>query len=102
MERWRYGTFNYSYSTTPPSKLLTNANQIWDLFEGKHLFYGNDADGKGYSTRAHLVEVIGILGRPPADILKRGIRSKDFFAEDGKDKQSTLKAFEYLKVASND
>ncbi|KFZ00370.1 hypothetical protein V500_01073 [Pseudogymnoascus sp. VKM F-4518 (FW-2643)] len=56
---------------------------IWDLFEGKHMFYGNDPDGKGCSTRAHLAEVIGMLGPPPADFLKRGIRSHEFFAEDG-------------------
>ncbi|GFF62879.1 hypothetical protein IFM60648_00750 [Aspergillus lentulus] len=31
---------------------------VMDLFEGKHLSYGNDPDGKGYSTRAHLAEVV--------------------------------------------
>ncbi|KAL4914828.1 hypothetical protein BDW62DRAFT_213128 [Aspergillus aurantiobrunneus] len=34
---------------------------VWDLFEGKHLFYDNDPDGKGYSTRAQLAEVVGML-----------------------------------------
>lgn len=48
------------------------------------MFHGNDPDGKGYSTRAHLAEVIGMLGPPPADLLKRGIRSHEFFAENGK------------------
>ncbi|PYI11064.1 CMGC protein kinase [Aspergillus sclerotiicarbonarius CBS 121057] len=57
---------------------------IWDLFEGKHMFYGNDPDGKGYSTRAHLAEVIGLLGPLPLDMLKQGKRSKEFFTEDGK------------------
>ncbi|KZF19211.1 CMGC protein kinase [Xylona heveae TC161] len=56
---------------------------IWDLFEGRHMFYGNDPDGKGYSTRAHLAEVIGLLGPPPLDLLKRGKRSPEFFTEDG-------------------
>ncbi|KAF7629603.1 hypothetical protein AFLA_013314 [Aspergillus flavus NRRL3357] len=60
---------------------------IWDLFEGKHMFYGNDPDGKGYSTRAHLAEVIGLLGPPPLDMLKRGIRINEFFTEDGQWKQ---------------
>jgi len=58
--------------------------QIWDLFEGKHLFQGGDPDGKGYSTRAHLAEAIGMLGRPPLDLLRRGIRSSEFFTEGGK------------------
>lgn len=57
---------------------------MWDLFEGKHLFYGDDPDGKGYSTRAHLAEVMGVLGSPPLDMLQRGRRSHEFFTHDGK------------------
>lgn len=57
---------------------------MWDLLEGKHLFYGNDPDGKGYSTRAHLAEVMGILGPPPLDMLQRGKRSNELFSTDGK------------------
>ncbi|PWY74149.1 protein kinase [Aspergillus eucalypticola CBS 122712] len=60
---------------------------IWDLFEGKHMFNGNDPDEKGYSTRAHLAEVIGLIGPPPLDMLEREKRSHDFFTEDGKWKQ---------------
>ncbi|KFZ14716.1 hypothetical protein V502_05935 [Pseudogymnoascus sp. VKM F-4520 (FW-2644)] len=66
-----------------PVDIWNGGVMIWDLFEGKHMFYGNDPDGKGYSTRAHLAEVIGMLGPPPTDLLKRGIRSDEFFAEDG-------------------
>lgn len=47
------------------------------------MFYGDDLDGKGYSTCAHLTEVMAVLGPPPADLLKRGVRSKEFFDEDG-------------------
>ena len=57
--------------------------QIWDIFEDKHLFYGNDPDGSGYKTRAHLAEVVGLLGLPPLDLLERGSRSKEFFDEQG-------------------
>lgn len=56
---------------------------LWDLFEGKHMFNGNDPDGKGYSTRAHLAEVIGLLGPPPLDLLERGVRSSEFFDKEG-------------------
>ncbi|KAK7414462.1 hypothetical protein QQX98_006648 [Neonectria punicea] len=52
---------------------------IWDVFEGGHLFYGNGSTGKGYTTRAHLAEV----RPPPLDLLLRGVRSKEFFSEDG-------------------
>lgn len=53
------------------------------MFEGRHLFYGNDPDGKGYSTKAHLAEVIALLGPPPLDLLERGERSHEFFDKDG-------------------
>lgn len=56
------------------------------------MFYGNDPDGKGYSTRAHLAEVVGILGPPPLNLLKRGKRSQEFFAEDGKRSLLTSKS----------
>lgn len=48
------------------------------------MFYGEDPTGKGYTTRAHLAEVIALLGPPPLDLLQRGVRSKEFFSEDGK------------------
>ncbi|KAG8408172.1 hypothetical protein J3459_018134 [Metarhizium acridum] len=57
---------------------------IWDLFEGRHLFHGRDPESQSYSTRAHLAEVIGVLGPPPLDLLNRGKRSREFFTEDGK------------------
>ncbi|EHK96083.1 putative Serine/threonine-protein kinase spk-1 [Glarea lozoyensis 74030] len=44
---------------------------------------GQDPDGSGYKTRAHLAEVIGFLGPPPLDLLKRGLRSREWFHEDG-------------------
>ncbi|KAK3706203.1 hypothetical protein LTR37_012904 [Vermiconidia calcicola] len=56
---------------------------IWDLFEDKHMFYGEDPDGKGYSTRAHLADIISLLGPPPHDLLERGRRVKEFFDEKG-------------------
>lgn len=64
--------------------LTLDLDQVWDLFEGKHMFTGEDPDGEGYSTKAHLAEVIGLLGPPPLDLVKRGRRSSEFFDEDGK------------------
>jgi len=59
---------------------------IWGLFEGKHLFYGDDPAGKGYSTRAHLAELVGMVGPPPLDLVQRGNRSAEFFTPDGESK----------------
>ena len=47
------------------------------------MFYGEDPDGKGYSTRAHLADIISLLGPPPHDLLERGRRVKEFFDEKG-------------------
>jgi hypothetical protein len=57
--------------------------QIWDLYEDKHLFYGIDPIEKRYLTRAHLAELVAMLGPPPMDMLERGARSKEFFDGDG-------------------
>ena len=47
------------------------------------MFYGYDPIRNKYMTRAHLAEVIGMLGPPPLDLLKRGKRSAEFLTEDG-------------------
>ncbi|CAI7617682.1 unnamed protein product [Penicillium glandicola] len=72
-------TTEWSY----PIDIWNVGTMIWDLFEGKHMFIGLDPDGKGYSTRMHLAEVIGKLGPPPLDLLQRGERSHEFFTKDG-------------------
>ncbi|PSK42124.1 hypothetical protein B9Z65_4038 [Elsinoe australis] len=66
-----------------PADIWNVGVMIWDLFEGKHMFYGYDPHTEGYPTRAHLAEVIGLLGPPPLDIIKRGKRGPGFFADDG-------------------
>ena len=48
------------------------------------MFYGHDEQRKTYMTRAHLAEVIELLGPPPLDLIQRGSRSPEFFTEDGK------------------
>lgn len=56
---------------------------IWDLFEGKHMFYGQDPKEKRYMTRAHIAEMIAMMGPPPLELLKRGKRTAEFFTKDG-------------------
>ncbi|TGO48153.1 hypothetical protein BCON_0249g00010 [Botryotinia convoluta] len=57
---------------------------IWDLFEGKHMFHGQDSDGKGYSICAYLAEVAEMLGPPPLDFLERDLRTPEFFNKQSK------------------
>ncbi|KAK4146125.1 kinase domain-containing protein [Dichotomopilus funicola] len=66
-----------------PADIWNVGAMTWDVFQCRHLFYGQDPSGRGYMTRAHLAEIIGLLGPPPADLIKRGVRSKEFFSEDG-------------------
>ncbi|KAL9000350.1 MAG: hypothetical protein Q9169_001067 [Polycauliona sp. 2 TL-2023] len=56
---------------------------IWDLFEGKHMFYGNDPKERKYMTRAHLAEMVALIGPPPPEILKKGKRTAEFFDKNG-------------------
>jgi len=47
------------------------------------MFTGQDPDGKGYRIRAHLAEIIALLGPPPRDLINRGGRSHLYFNKDG-------------------
>lgn len=71
---------------------------IWDIFEGKHMFHGGDPDGKGYSTRAHLAEVIGMLGPPPLDLLQKGTRTSEFFDKEGAYPREATGLKKYINV----
>ncbi|KAI9890528.1 MAG: hypothetical protein M1814_003868 [Vezdaea aestivalis] len=70
---------NWSY----PIDIWNVGVMIWDVFQGKHMFHGQDPDGSGYKTRAHLTEVIGMIGMPPLDLVQRGNRSPEFFTDEG-------------------
>ncbi|KAM3539442.1 hypothetical protein ARSEF1564_007659 [Beauveria bassiana] len=48
------------------------APEAWNLFEGDLLFHGIDPQHLEYRRRAHLAELIGLLGPPPEDLIARG------------------------------
>lgn len=56
---------------------------IWDLFESESLFTGYDAEFKTYRSRAHLGEMISLLGPPPLSLLAQGKSSHKFFSSKG-------------------
>jgi serine/threonine-protein kinase SRPK3 len=80
LERWGNGT----YRLKPEAKSnIDRGAQIRDLYEDNHLSYGIDPTEKRYLTRAHLAELVAMLGPPPMDMLERGARSKEFFDGEG-------------------
>ncbi|KAN0070601.1 CMGC/SRPK protein kinase [Elaphomyces granulatus] len=48
---------------------------IWNIFEGESLFTGHDPEFQTYRSRAHLAEIIRLLGPPPPSLLARGMLS---------------------------
>ncbi|PYH87695.1 hypothetical protein BO71DRAFT_340461, partial [Aspergillus ellipticus CBS 707.79] len=57
---------------------------IWDVFENQPLFTGRDPEfHQSYRSRAHLAEMIGLLGPPPLNLLGQVKLSSKFFSEDG-------------------
>ncbi|KAF1949849.1 kinase-like protein [Byssothecium circinans] len=56
---------------------------IWDLFEGEHLFTGQDPEHETYRGRAHLAEMIALLGPPPPSLLARANLRNKFFSATG-------------------
>ncbi|EFY86566.1 hypothetical protein MAC_07428 [Metarhizium acridum CQMa 102] len=55
----------------------------WNLFEGDLLFHAIDPEHLEYRRRAHLAEIIGVLGLPPKDLLSRGQLTNKFFSDQG-------------------
>ncbi|CAG8218191.1 unnamed protein product [Penicillium salamii] len=56
---------------------------IWNLFEGGSLFSGQDPEVQTYRSRAHLAEMIQLLGPPPPSLLTRGNLTQKFFSQEG-------------------
>ncbi|KAF2635566.1 kinase-like protein, partial [Massarina eburnea CBS 473.64] len=56
---------------------------VWEAFEGEHLFTGNDPEFQTYRGRAHLAEMIALLGPPPPSLLARANLRGKFFSDAG-------------------
>jgi serine/threonine protein kinase len=73
-------TLSQPLSTSRPAHTTHHHNhQIWHIFEGGHLFSGRDPEHGEYRSRAHLGEMVALLGPPPPSLLARGRRSGEFF-----------------------
>ncbi|GES61238.1 kinase-like protein [Aspergillus terreus] len=53
---------------------------IWNIFEAESLFTGYDPESQTYRSRAHLAEIIKLLGPPPPSLLARGKLNHKFFS----------------------
>lgn len=56
---------------------------VWDALDDRHLFTGHDPEDKTYRGRAHLAEIIALLGPPPSDLLARANLRSKFFSSSG-------------------
>ncbi|KAG6099016.1 hypothetical protein E4U31_004584 [Claviceps sp. LM219 group G6] len=56
---------------------------IWDTFQGETLFTGHDPELNTYRGRAHLAEMIALLGPPPPSLLARANLRSKFFSDAG-------------------
>ncbi|KAG5933720.1 hypothetical protein E4U60_004318 [Claviceps pazoutovae] len=56
---------------------------IWDTFQGDDHFTGHDSELKTYRGRAHLAEMIALLGPPPPSLLARANLRSKFFSDAG-------------------
>lgn len=48
------------------------------------MFTGHDPEFQKYRSRAHLAEIIALLGQPPSNVLEAGKASRKFFTDTGK------------------
>ncbi|KAL3456637.1 kinase domain protein [Aspergillus heterothallicus] len=71
---------------------------IWNIFEGGSFFTGQDPEFKTYRSRAHLAEMINLLGPPPVGLLARANQGKKFFTEDGEFRHGDLNKASFLRM----
>lgn len=67
-----------------PADIWNLGVMLWDLFETFGLFDSIDTKPGHYRPEKHLGLMIGLLGPPPVDFLKRGAKSSYYFDTDGK------------------
>lgn len=53
------------------TRSISHFLQVWEAFEGEHLFTGRDPEHGTYRGRAHLSEKIALLEPPPPSLLSR-------------------------------
>ncbi|KAI1263985.1 serine threonine protein kinase, CMGC group [Xylariaceae sp. FL1019] len=78
---WSYQVDIWNTGCMAPN--MCSHRQIWDLFEGGHLFTRHDSEFQTYRSRAHLAEMIALLGKPPQALLTLGQSSHKFFTDEG-------------------
>ncbi|KAJ9643149.1 hypothetical protein H2204_002044 [Knufia peltigerae] len=66
-----------------PADIWNLGVMLWDLFETFGLFDSIDTKPGHYRPEKHLGLMIGLLGPPPVDLLKRGAKSPYYFDGDG-------------------
>ncbi|KAJ1715029.1 protein kinase domain protein [Aspergillus flavus] len=81
------GSIEHSEDVQPD---IYRAPEIWNIFEGGSLFTGHDPEFKAYRSRAHLAEMINLLGPPPPSLLARGKQTHRFFSDTGEFREATL------------
>jgi len=58
------------------------SEQVWDLFENKHMFHALDKNQTSSATH-HVAEMVAYLGLPPLEYIPRSDVTKNVFDEHG-------------------
>ena len=67
---------------------------------GENLFHGIDPEHHEYRRRAHLAEMISLLGPPSPGPLSQGELWSKFFSEDGNSNLSTFPNFSFVNQSN--
>ena len=65
-------------------KYSANKGQIWDLFEGRHLFGNIFNDNGSHDPFKHLALMVALVGPPPRDFVQRSETTGQCFDRNGK------------------
>lgn len=68
-------------------------DQIWDLFEGQHLFGNIFDEHDNHDSFKHLALMIALFGPPPVDFIQRSETISQCFDHNGKRSHLQIQSF---------
>lgn len=95
---WNLGALVSGAWGVSPAVHFTDKSQIWDLFEGQHLFGAIFDQNGNHDPFKHLALMVALIGPPPADFVQRSETTSQCFDYNGKRHQVGIQFFNRISV----
>lgn len=81
---WNLGALVCVVGAIPGGECRANTSQIWDLFEGNHLFEDIFDENGNHDPFKQLALMVALIGPPPSEFVRRSETTAQCFDRSGK------------------